>query len=395
MVIDPKNASMKFIITNLFLFSFCLIAKPQSPATKRLELKRLALENKYKSVGYFDTLTGIATVYNNGRMGYIDSNDNQILPIAYVTRDFSDGVGVYQDIENKTFKVIDKKGNFIKEFKNINSLSGFKNGRSIFSAPTSAGVNYGVMDFNANVVIKNVYPYIEKISEKYYYVNNNKDGAGIINAVGDTIIHLEYDIRYIDTFDLHFIGYKIGVGYAIFDSSGQIRKFWGKEVYPESSYIEGIHYFQRDSVIIIKNQWSSTNAKTALVNLNLDTVVPMGKYSLSATNEGMVRYCDAVKVEKLDDRVTVSQVTKCGFLNTRGEMVIPAQFDFAQYFTEGLSAVKQNNKWGYINKQGKVVIPFQFDYALPFRRGYAKVQIKKDFFIIDKDGKIVLNSKSY
>jgi hypothetical protein len=358
-------------------------------------LKRLALENKYKSVGYFDTLTGIATVYDDGRMGYVDSSGKLILPIAFVTRDFSDGVGVYHDIENNTFKVIDKAGNFIKEVKNISSLHGFKNGRSIFSAPTSEGVKYGVMDFNGNVVIKNKYSYIEKISEQYYYVNSNKDGAGIINAIGDTIIPIEYGIFYIDTTDLHFIGYKKDLGYAIFDSSGKVKKFWGKEVYPESSHIEGVPYFQRDSVIIIKNQWSSANAKTTLVNLSLDTIVPMGKYNLSAINEGLVRFYDAVKVEKLDERVTASQIGKYGFLNTRGEIIIPAKFDFAQYFTEGLCAVRQNNKWGYIDKQGKIVIPFQFDYALPFRKGYAKVQIKNDFFIIDKNGEIVLNSRSY
>jgi hypothetical protein len=386
---------MKSTAAALFFFLLSLVGNTQSTLSKRLEFKRLALENKYKSVGYFDTLTGIATVYDNGKMGYIDSTGKLILPIAFVTRDFSDGVGVYMEVENKIFKVIDKKGNFIKEFKGISSLHGFKNGRSIFGATTNEGERYGVIDFNGNITISNKYPYIERISEKYYFVNSNKDGAGIINASGDTLIPLLYNIEYIDTTDLHFIGYKKDIGYAIFDSSGQVRKFWGKEVYPESSSIEGMHYFQRDSVIIIKNQWSTTNAKTALVNLNLDTIVRMGKYNLSTINEGLVRFYNALDIEKLNEGVTVSQISKCGFLNTRGDIVIPATYDFAQYFTEGLCAVRQDNKWCYIDNKGKIVIPFQFDYALPFRRGYAKVQIKDKFFIIDKDGKIVLNSKSY
>jgi hypothetical protein len=386
---------MKSPATILFIFLFSVLGNAQSTLSKRLELKRLALENKYKSVGYFDTLTGIATVYDNGRMGYIDSTGKLILPIAFVTRDFSDGVGVYKDIERKTFKVIDKKGNVIKEFKNISSLHGFKNGRSVFGAITNEGERFGVIDFNGNFIIPNKYSYIQSISEKYYFVNSNKDGAGVMNASGDTVIPLLYNLEYIDTTDLHFIGYRKDIGYAIFNASGEVRRFWGKEVYPESSSIEGMHYFQRDSVIIIKNQWSSANAKTSLVNLNLDTVVSMGKYSLSQINEGLVGFYDAVNVEKLDQRVTVTQITKCGFMNTRGEIVIPAKFDFAQYFTEGLCAVRQNNKWGYIDKQGMTVIPFQFDYALPFRRGYAKVQKKNNFFIIDRSGNIVLNSKSY
>ena len=392
---NTKNSKMKYISTVLFIFYFSLTGNTQSLLQKRLELKRLYLENKYKNVGYFDTLTGIATVYDNGYMGYIDSNSKLILPISYVSNDFSDGSGVYHDIQQNSFKIIDKKGTFIKEFKKINSLRGFKNGLSIFSASTEEGIRYGVMDFNGNIIIKNKYPYIEKISEKYYYVNSNKDGAGIINSVGDTVIPIKYEILYIDTSDLHFIGYTKEIGYGIFDSSENIRKFWGKEVNPESSHIEGVPYFQRDSVIVIKNQWSSTGAKTALVNLNLDTIISMGKYNLSSINEGMICFYDTVKVEKLDKKVTVSQITRCGFLNTKGEIVIPAKFDFAQYFTEGLCAIRQNNKWGYIDKQGKIVIPIKYDYALPFRRGFAKVQIKESFFIIDRDGEIVLNSKSY
>ncbi len=370
---------MKFSITFFLIFSFTLIGVAQSLESKRLELKRLTFKNKYKGVGYFDTLTGIATVYDNGREGYLNSSGKLILPINYVTRDFSDGIGIYQDIEKNTFKAIDKNGNFIKEFKNINSLHGFRNRRSIFSAYTSEGVKYGVIDFDGNIVIENKYPYIDKISEKYFYVNSNKDGAGIINAIGDTIIPVEYGIYYIDTSDLHFIGSKKDLGYAIFDSFGHVIKFLGKDVYPEASYIEGVPYFQRDSVIILKDQWSSSGAQTALVNLNFDTIVPMGKYYISAVNEGFVKYYDREK-------------EKVGFLNTKGEIVIPANFDFAHYFTERVCAIKKNNKWGYIDQNGSIVIPIEFDYALPFYHGYAKVEIKGKYFIINRKGKTVLNS---
>jgi|GEM_PF-1534607 len=386
---------MKCTVAILLLFTFCLTGKTQSALSQRVELKRLELENKYQSVGYFDTLTCIATVYDDGKMSYIDTSGRLLLPFGSETRNFSDGFGIYYDARDSAFRVIDKAGNSIRKFKNILSLQGFKKGRAIFSAPAGEAVRYGVIDFDGNIVIDNRYPYIERISDKYYYVNNNKNGAGIINTAGDTIIPLEYNILYVDTSDLHFIGHKKGVGYAIFSSSGQVIKYWGKEVNPESSIIEGAHYFQRDSVIIIKNQRSSLYGETALLSLSLDTIIPMGRYKLSTINEGMVRYCDTVEIEKIDERVTSIQLNRCGFLNTRGDVVIPAQFDYAQYFTEGLSAVRQNDQWGYIDKQGRVVIPFRFDYALPFRAGYAKVKINDSFFIIDRSGNIVLRSGPY
>lgn len=388
-----KRINKRSILAVLFLISFCAGSRGQSATVKRLELKRLALQNKYRSVGNFDTLTGIATVYQDGRMGYIDTNGRLILPINYVTKDFSDGLGFYEDIAKHTFTIIDRTGKVIRQISHIISWHGFDRGRFFFSARKEGNILYGVMDTAGNILIDNKYPYIEKISEKYYYVNSNKDGAGIINYRGETIIPLQYAINYIDTSDLHFIGYRADTGYALFDSSGRIRKFWGREVYPESSRVEGRHYFQRDSVIIIKDQWSSSGAKTALVNLNLDTIIPMGRYTMSVINEGLIRFHQSIKARQLDDRVTISQVTRCGFLNTKGEIVIPAKFDYAQYFTEGLCAVQLNDKWGYIDRKGSIVIPLKFDYALPFSSGYAKVQVNKQFFIIDRQGKIVLDSK--
>lgn len=383
---------MKKLILLLVVFFISLYGKTQSPLQQRLEFLRLSLENKYGWVGNFDSLTGIATVYDKGYMGYIDTNSRIVLPIAHKTRDFSDGLGVYMDGTQKIYKVIDKKGRLIREFKNISDLMGFKKGRAIFSTPSPQGLLYGVMDTEGKIVIKDRYPFIEKISEKYYYVNNNKTGAGIINTSGDTMIPLKYIIKYIDTTDLHFIGYHRDTGYGIFDSSGHIKKYLGRELNEETNHIEGGVYFQRDSLMIIKNQWSSTGAKTALVNLNFDTIVPMGKYRLVHINEGMVCFYDSVRSGK---NTGDSLVSKCGFLNSKGSIVIPARYDFASYFTEGLCSVRQNNQWGYINKEGKQVIPFQFDYALPFHMGYAKVKIREDFFIIDRQGKIVMKSKSY
>src|SRR3954465_9779057 len=112
----------KSIPTLLLAITICFLACSQAPPSvkkfevKKLELKRLELENKYGHVGDFDTATGIATVYDKGYMGYIDTSGHLILPIQYVTTDFSDGMGVYNDIENKLWKAIDENGKVIKEY---------------------------------------------------------------------------------------------------------------------------------------------------------------------------------------------------------------------------------------------------------------------------------------
>ena len=42
---------------------------------------------------------------------------------------------------------------------------------------------------------------------------------------------------------------------------------------------------------------------------------------------------------------------KWGWINTSGEVIIPAQFEKANQFSEGLALVQKDGKWGYINKK--------------------------------------------
>ena len=170
----------------------------------------------------------------------------------------------------------------------------------------------------------------------------------------------------------------------------------GKSAYTNSSYVEGIHYFQRDGLIIFKDKFSDDGTKYSILNLNLDTIVPAGKlYFISEINEGLIKFSTSVTTSKTGNKTNPYQYIKCGFLDLKGKIIIAPKFDFAHYFTEGLSGVRVNNKWGFINQKGVIVIPLKFDYVLPFKNGYAKVKLKDKFYIIDKTGKLVLNSKSY
>ena len=55
---------------------------------------------------------------------------------------------------------------------------------------------------------------------------------------------------------------------------------------------------------------------------------------------------------------------KYGYINERGEMVIPCQYDSAGNFSSnGLARVKIDGKYGYINEKGEVVIPAEYSYV--------------------------------
>lgn len=49
---------------------------------------------------------------------------------------------------------------------------------------------------------------------------------------------------------------------------------------------------------------------------------------------------------------------KCGYIDTTGKLVIPYQFDDADFFQGGVARVKKGDKWGLINSKGKLICPF-------------------------------------
>lgn len=84
---------------------------------------------------------------------------------------------------------------------------------------------------------------------------------------------------------------------------------------------------------------------------------------------------------------------KSGFMDANCHMVVPAQFDEAMYFSEGLAAVKIGGKWGYINEQGLLLIPPRYAGAWFFSDGLASVKLDEGsplWGFIDPKGDVVI-----
>lgn len=79
---------------------------------------------------------------------------------------------------------------------------------------------------------------------------------------------------------------------------------------------------------------------------------------------------------------------KYGFIGKSGDFVIPAKYDRAHVFSEGLAAVSEDGLYGYVNTEGRMVIPPQFEEARIFSEGLATVKMDKVYSLIDRSGKI-------
>lgn len=108
------------------------------------------------------------------------------------------------------------------------------------------------------------------------------------------------------------------------------------------------------------------------------------------------------KESGIKDTLTVfRQDGKRGFLDVyTGKVIIPAQYDKAWVFSEGLGAAVKDGKLGFINKRGETVIPFQYGYRnqwqdqvdFLFKRGYSTAldPTTGKHGLIDKRGKWVI-----
>lgn len=85
-------------------------------------------------------------------------------------------------------------------------------------------------------------------------------------------------------------------------------------------------------------------------------------------------------------------VVRHGFMNSQGETVIPARFDGAWEFSEGLAAVEVSGRWGFVGLDGNLAIPPRYLGPAQFSEGLARVTISTEGGVyreefIDKTGR--------
>lgn len=80
---------------------------------------------------------------------------------------------------------------------------------------------------------------------------------------------------------------------------------------------------------------------------------------------------------------------KFGYVDESGTLIIPARFDGADTFSEGLAVVLDSGRFGYIDARGAFAIPAVFRHARAFRRGRASVRFEGEWLVIDRGGRSV------
>lgn len=82
-----------------------------------------------------------------------------------------------------------------------------------------------------------------------------------------------------------------------------------------------------------------------------------------------------------------------GYVNNRGEFIVPCVYDDVKGFNEGLMVVATSNKCGYVDSLSDWVIDSIYDDARDFSDGMARVKKGNEWMFIDKKGNVVESLK--
>ena len=148
-------------------------------------------------------------------------------------------------------------------------------------------------------------------------------------------------------------------------------------------------YVDSNRKLIIKPQYYTVNQ----FKEGYATVKKRGQWLL-INRQGYVQYrFSAKKLYSPSEGLSIfkDNNNKRGFINLRGNIVIPSQFKSAKRFSEGLAAVYNGKKWGFVNSRGKMKISFDFKNVRRFSQEIAPAKDDSgQWGYIDKSGDWVI-----
>lgn len=350
-----------------------------------------------------ETKKDVATVlipYRSGNYwGYSDENKNIVIDVQYKEAEpFYDGFAVARtDKENL---LIDVTGKVIE----------------------SSRIGYYRQPF-VNGWTKMNGKYISKTGKmidisKYFSVGDFHDGlafvmkgnySGYIDTTGTEVIPLKYTNDIVD--------FKDGISCVRLNGKRGFIDKTGKTVIPfifdfcfdfynDLAYVEKDNkcgFIDRKGNIVIPYkydfvEYGFNQAGLAIVGIK-DNKVGELKYGLidktgkeinkfEYTSIGDPFY--TTDIEFYDGLIPAEKNKKWGYLNTKGELVIPNKYDSVSSFVNGKAIVKIGKTYAFIDKTGKEILLNKYNTVKSIDDGMSLVVVNNKYGVIDINGKEII-----
>ncbi len=265
---------------------------------------------------------GMARVNRNGLFGFINTNGEEVIPCKYLhATDFGEGVAsvsigkqeieeYFVSIRDEKYGVIDSSGKKIISFA-FGGIANFKNG--IARARDLNSKKWGWIDKMGSW----------KINPKFSDANDfNEDGMAKISLSYDSVGYIDIQGNYL----INPIYYVLGD----FVDGLALAKNWGEK----EKYL----------------------GKYGFINIKGETMIPFKYDKAQEFSENLALVGKSIGDNEI----------KFGFIDKKGFEQIAINYEYAHSFSNGMAFVKQNNKYGWINVKGNYVIPNIYDLAEDF-----------------------------
>ena len=305
---------------------------------------RIVAEPQFDKVYGFSE--SMAKIKLDDKYGYIDKNGTIIVkPDFDNARDFHEGLAAVE-IEDKC-GYIDKRGKFVIE-PAFDSAYDFSEGL----ASVKIGEKYGYINQKGELVIKCKFDWAKHFKEGLSSVSNN-DKSGFINSKGEFVIEPQFDSA--RDFSEGLAAVEIDNKYTYIDKTGQIIT--------ERRFEKARNFSEGFAAVRIGGKWGYINTDGhIIINCQYEKVYPFSDgIALVRRDNGRWGYRSGFIFSIIEQN---GEVTDLGF-------------SYVNRFSEGLApVVNEDGCCGYIDKKGEVVIPCQFDDAYTFSEGVATIRVK-------------------
>lgn len=207
----------------------------------------------------------------------------------------------------------------------------------------------------------------DTINAKELYRINVGGKYGFINENGDIVIDPQFDLAgfQFKADDLCFA--RAGERKGLINASGEFVAELNNDIYGVWSFRNGVA------------RCIGENNKYGLVDENGSMVLPL-VYS-NITSDGAMGF------------IVQDTLGNMGYVNNRGEFIVPCIYDDVNGFNEGMMVVATQNKCGYVDTLGNWVIDSLYDDARGFGDGLARVQNNGNWMFINKKGNVIESLK--
>jgi hypothetical protein len=380
--------------------------------------------------GEIQTNDGLLAFCHNDKCGFIDSSGTIVVKFKYdFVKGFYNGLAAvniggewnddgFPEIKGGKWALVDESGNEITDFK-YDYIPAIEHGYFGNLIPVELNGKQGLINREGKEVTSLIYDYTNSFNDSLWTVQildslpNNPDGVtdvpnywsyykyGLVGVEGKltdvkyskiqhpfsdgfTLVRIEY-------FDEKSRGRDAGIG--IIDQ-------YGKEIIPPKyHYIEtktnekGLPvYFSNDLAAVCLEP-----DKCGYINKKGETVIPINYLSASPFFDGMAivsKIGDSVSLGVYDGVEEFQYTPHYGTINTSGKAIIPLEYDNFQFIPKhDLIKVSTNQKWGILKLDGKKVTPIKYDKIKRFRDGLAIVELNGKSSFINEKGKELIPFK--